>query len=125
MISSSNRKRRGDKGEDIAVHYLTNGGYQVIDRNYLKREGEIDIIAKKDSIIIFIEVKTRFIKNEDDLLEPPEATISNSKIAKIRKTATAFMKEKKLSPDREYRCDVISIVVNKKKAKIKHIKYAF
>lgn len=125
MINLGYKRRRGNKGEDIAVHYLTNKGYHVIERNYLKREGEIDIIAQKDSIMIFIEVKSRFIKQGDNLLEPPESTISNSKIAKLRKTITAFIKEKKLSPDGEYRCDVISIIVNKSKAKIKHIKYAF
>ncbi|MEA3273318.1 MAG: YraN family protein [Patescibacteria group bacterium] len=125
MINLGNRKKRGNKGEDLAVRYLTSNGYHVIERNYLKREGEIDIVAKKDSVVIFIEVKSRFIKQEDELLEPPESTISNSKIAKIRKTATAFIKEKKLSPDEEYRCDVISIIIGKNKTKIKHIKYAF
>jgi len=49
----------GDWGEDTACNYLTKLGYLIVERNYYTRYGEIDIIARKDDQLIFIEVKTR------------------------------------------------------------------
>ena len=49
----------GDWGEDIACNYLTKLGYLIVERNYYTRYGEIDIIARKDDQLFFIEVKTR------------------------------------------------------------------
>jgi putative endonuclease len=49
----------GRAGEDQAADYLTRHGYRILERNWQKKIGEIDIIAKKDGIIYFFEVKTR------------------------------------------------------------------
>ena len=119
-------KELGRKGEEIAKDYLTRNNYCIIECNYLKRCGEIDVIVKKDNTVVFVEVKARFVNNvHKDLLELPEVTVSRTKIKKIRTTALEFIKEKKLSPDGRYRFDVISIVVEKGMEKIKHMKYAF
>ena len=53
------RKELGKSGEDAAAAYLLNNRYTIVDRNYRCRIGEVDIIAKKDDILFFIEVKTR------------------------------------------------------------------
>ena len=49
----------GKHGEDIAADYLKRSGYSIITRNYRRRFGEIDIVASKDSTLVFVEVKTR------------------------------------------------------------------
>ncbi len=49
----------GRAGEDQAADYLTQHGYRILERNWRKKIGEIDIIAKKDNVIYFFEVKTR------------------------------------------------------------------
>lgn len=49
----------GNRGEEIATEYLRKKGFQIIDLNFRIRGGEIDIVAIKDSILVFIEVKTR------------------------------------------------------------------
>ena len=49
----------GKRGEDAAVNYLIEKGYQILRRNYRYLKAEVDIIAKKDDVIIGVEVKTR------------------------------------------------------------------
>ncbi|MGL4873867.1 MAG: YraN family protein [Clostridium sp.] len=53
-------KTIGDYGEDLAEEFLTSRGFKVLTRNFRNRFGEIDFICQKDSIITFIEVKTRY-----------------------------------------------------------------
>ena len=59
----SEKKERGDWGEERAALYLRLHGYRVVERNFRCRQGEIDIIARKGGFIVFVEVKLR--KNAD------------------------------------------------------------
>lgn len=52
-------KKLGNAGEKIAVRYLLKKGYKIIERNFLCRQGEIDVIAKKGNEYVFVEIKTR------------------------------------------------------------------
>ena len=60
----------GKKGEDMVTGFLMKNGHTILKRNYLCRFGEIDIIAKKGDILLFVEVKTRKIGG---MLPPAEA----------------------------------------------------
>lgn len=53
------KKLLGKRGEETAVKFLRRKGYQIIERNFSKRYGEIDIVAKEDDTLVFVEVKTR------------------------------------------------------------------
>ena len=57
------KKILGNLGEDIACKFILNKGYEIVERNFYCRQGEIDIIAKDNEFLVFIEVKTR--KNEN------------------------------------------------------------
>lgn len=63
----SSRAFVGKKGEDLVVSTLMHQGFSIVTRNYRKRYGEIDIIATKDDILAFIEVRSRRNKFEDSL----------------------------------------------------------
>jgi len=54
----SEKRRFGNKGEDIACRFLEMNHFSILDRNFLKKQGEIDIVAEKEGKIVFIEVKT-------------------------------------------------------------------
>jgi len=56
--SKKNTKKIGDLGEEISVKYLKNKGFSILETNYLRKWGEIDIVAEKDEVVHFIEVKT-------------------------------------------------------------------
>ena len=77
------RKEIGNKGEDNAVNFLFANGYEVIERNYRFSRGEIDIIARKESVMVFIEVKTR--KNSN--YGYPESFLSDSQQDRIHRAA--------------------------------------
>lgn len=116
-------KEKGDLGENIATHFLENNGYTIIDRNYRKRYGEIDIIAidRQSLYTVFIEVKLRNNTNNGH----PIDAITTTKAENIRKTANDYLyKNNKLYTD--VRFDVISILKGADGLyKIEHIKNAF
>ena len=58
-ILDQNRYQLGQAGETQVVHYLVTQGFTIKERNYRKRYGEIDIIAQKDELLVFVEVKIR------------------------------------------------------------------
>ena len=57
-MAVSKKRKIGDRGEEIACKYLENKGFSIIERNYWRPWGEIDIVAKKGSILSFVEVKS-------------------------------------------------------------------
>lgn len=114
----------GMSGEDVAVKYLKGKSYKIVERNYKNKNGrqlgEIDIIAKKDGEIFFVEVKTR--TNGDDIL--PEQNINQRKLYKLSKIAQYYIKQNKLW-DANYHFDAISVNLIDKKAEIRHLKDIF
>lgn len=121
MSHSISAKSIGDRGEDLAVLYLENKGYTILERNYRFEHAEVDIVAYHDLEIIFIEVKTR--KNSD--FGEPEEYVDDAKIARICKASEAWLYERNMvgSPARY---DVISIISRKPtEHRIKHFENAF
>lgn len=90
------RKTLGKKGEELVINHLKEMGYIILEKNYINNRnlGEIDIIAKKDKNIFFIEVKSR----KKDFLSPIEL-VPFSKRKKIIQTAELFIVEKKIDLD--------------------------
>jgi len=110
-------KRTGNLGEKIAENYLKKKGYQVLDKNYSFRmqgnplKGEIDIVAKKDDIITFIEVKTLWQTRGNFF--SPEEKVNFGKQKKLVKMAESWLMEKKIPLNSKWQIDVIGIEINK------------
>lgn len=102
------QKKLGNKGEGIAAQYLRSRGYQIIDRNYHSRYGEIDLIAKQEDYMIFVEVKTR----TSERFGMPEASVTAEKLEKINNTGLLWLQDHPEAPD-NWRIDVIAIVMDK------------
>ena len=116
MIKHSTKKI-GDMGENYAADYLKRQKYKIIERNYRKRCGEIDIIAEKNGVIAFVEVKTR---HSNTLAQPFEA-VDRRKQEKIIKTAVNYISENKI--DCDCRFDVCEVFVDKDCLKLRKINY--
>lgn len=108
----------GNLGEDLAVKFLLEKGYELLERNFFKPIGEIDIIAKDKDYVVFIEVKAR--KNVK--FGFPREFVNKNKIKKIQDVAQMYMLEKNLFGIK-IRFDVIEIIFDEHK--ITHIENAF
>jgi putative endonuclease len=117
-----NRKKLGSKGEKLAAKFLKRKGYRIVHRNYRCRLGEIDIIAKQDDTIIFVEVRTK----QTDEFGAPQYSITAAKKGHISKVALWYIKENKLI-NQSCRFDVVAITFseNSRKPDIEHIENAF
>lgn len=81
------RRKIGNIGEDATVNYLQDNGYEILKRNYTVRGGEIDIIASKDNVAVFIEVKTR----KDKSLASGIEAVNKNKRTHIINTAMQYL----------------------------------
>jgi len=107
-------------GEEKAAEYLTSNGYTVICRNFRCKSGEIDIVASdkgKPDVIIFVEVKTR--RNKSFGL-PCEA-VTGYKLMRIKRVIKAYAAIKRCA-NKNFRIDVIELLIINKKLYIRHLK---
>ncbi len=97
----------GKVGEDIAARFLSRKGYEIIGRNTRTFVGEIDIIARKKSLIVFVEIKTR----RNSLFGPPYLAITVKKRKKLIQCALCYLKMKGIT-EIPRRIDIISIEID-------------
>ena len=84
-------KDLGTKGENLAVRFLIEKGYSVVQRNHRTPFGEIDIIAQDGDTIVFIEVKTR----RDTFFGYPFEAVTKRKINKLKNSALFYLKKQR------------------------------
>lgn len=109
----------GKEGEDKASDYLIEKGYEIVARNYRFRHAEIDIIAKKGKILLFVEVKTR----RNLSFGMPEEFVDYAKTRLIMKAAENYIFE--IDWQFDIRFDIISVIINQNNFRIRHIEDAF
>lgn len=113
------RHEVGKIGENIATKYLEQIGYEIIQRNFECKQGEIDIIAKDKEEIVFVEVKTR----ANTLYGKPKEAVDTIKKKHIYKSAEFYIYIKHLE-NLPVRIDVIEVYKKKEKYFLNHIKNA-
>ncbi|WP_412986527.1 YraN family protein [Pontimicrobium sp. IMCC45349] len=109
----------GKKGEQLAVGYLLEQGYIIIERNYRFDKAEVDIIAQKDDTLAIIEVKTRSTKD----FGSPEDFVKPKQIQRLVKAVDEYVVVNDL--DVEIRFDIIAIVKEGKHYNLEHLENAF
>lgn len=112
----------GFLAENIAARHLESGGYEILERNYRKPWGEIDIIARKNGVVVFVEVKANRQEFGDGF--SPEVRVDWKKMRKITRTASLYLEHELCDMDCEWQIDIIAVTFNpaKKTAKLKHFK---
>ncbi len=112
-----NKRKIGIIGEKLAQKYLIDKEYKIIATNFYTKRGEIDIIAKKEQCIIFVEVKTR----SNLKYGTPAMAVGNMKKNHIKTAAKVFLQLNRLQ-NCSVRFDVIEIYIIDGKYRINHIK---
>lgn len=98
------RKNLGQQGEDEAEEKLLRLGYEILERNYKNKIGEIDIVARDGDVLCFVEVKTKSGSGYGS----PEEMVGKRKQGKIIKTAEFYLQEYELK-DIDWRVDVVAV----------------
>ena len=118
-----NTQSVGALGEEIASLFLIKRGFDVVDRNYRKKWGEIDIIAKKQGRLCFVEVKSTSRSIDKEEKHRPEEKVHNQKLRRLSRAIETYLLEKdKLHEDWDFLVLVVSIDKEKQTTTVKCIK---
>lgn len=107
----------GKFGEDVAVKYLKQNGYKILDRNFSCKRGELDIVALQKKQIVFIEIKAR-TSIEYGL---PKEAVTKKKLEHIYKIAEYYLYTRNLEKE-DTRIDVIEVYIKNGNFRINHLK---
>ena len=116
VVIKMSRKEIGALGESIACNFLEQKGFKVIERNYRKPWGEIDIIAERHGQIRFVEVKAVSRKSSPgygisrEMAYRPEELVDARKLKKLARTAALYMEVKR--DKREFQIDVVGVIMD-------------
>ena len=102
------KRKLGNKGEDIACDFLIKNGFRIIGRNISNKLGEIDIVARNNRILHFIEVKTG---SASDKINPSE-NLNYHKIRKFLRAVEIYISNNKISEQQRWQMDAIVVVFN-------------
>ncbi|MDE6850326.1 MAG: YraN family protein [Clostridia bacterium] len=115
MAIKGEKRRIGFRGENKAAAFLKKNGYKICERNFRCPFGEVDIIAQKDGVIAFVEVKTR----TNDLFGAPNEAVDNRRKQRYRNCVRFYFANTEI--DYTVRFDIIEVT----KEGINHIENAF
>jgi putative endonuclease len=123
-----NTKIIGDYGEKIAANYLKKKGFVILAVNYWRKWGELDIVAKKDSIVHFVEVKTVSYETKEKLKFAvscgtwrPEEQVHQFKLRQIGKALQTWISERSYEGDWQIDVVAVRLVVEDKYATVNYI----
>jgi putative endonuclease len=103
------RRRLGNFGERVAASHLEAKGYEIVERNWASREGEIDLIATRGRDLVFVEVRSK----RGGQFGTPEESITGRKAAHIRAAAAAYSQQHPDAPENQ-RIDAVVIELDAK-----------
>ncbi|MBI1838726.1 MAG: YraN family protein [Candidatus Colwellbacteria bacterium] len=117
------RSETGKFGEDMASRYLLKKGYKIIERNYRKPWGELDIISiAPDRTLVFVEVKTVRSSGVDNLSISAEDQLTKAKLTKLKRTCSLYAGSSTDIVDDEagWRIDLLALTITQKDCLVRH-----
>lgn len=119
-MAACHRKKLGAAGEELAARHLENQGYQILARNYRTPLGELDLVARHQGYLVFVEVKTR----RSSRFGTPQEAVHLTKQEKLR-TLAAYYLEQQGCQDAYVRFDVVAVRLTAAGADLEVIQQAF
>ncbi|MFA5827193.1 MAG: YraN family protein [Candidatus Paceibacterota bacterium] len=132
-IFTSETQKIGEIGENIAVRFLMKHNFSILDRNYTKKWGEIDIVAEKANKIYFIEVKSvsretlntfipkSYADSDERYQHRPEDNMHPWKLKRLSRTIQTYLLNKNIDEEKEWQVDLLVVYMcqKDKKARVK------
>ncbi len=111
---TSETQKIGQKGEKIAVMFLVKRGFTIIEQNYTRKCGEIDIVAKKGRTLHFVEVKTlrKVLSHVKRPEYSPFDNVGRKKLERFARACQMFIAERHVSRETPWQIDVVSVVLD-------------
>ncbi len=115
-MAKTAKRQLGDEGEGVACQYLENKGYKVLERNYLKPWGEIDIVAQKANKLYFVEVKS--VSRDTSLGEGsrvtyrPEENVHPAKLKRLHRAIQTYLLDRRVPEDTDWQIDVACVYLD-------------
>ena len=128
---TSKNQKTGEYGETICLQFLRTMGHEIFERNYTEKEGEVDIISKKDNTLHFIEVKSVSCENTENISHEttynPAENVTREKIRKLQKTIYKYLEQNNVSRETKYQLDVYLVYIDARNTshKVKRIENVF
>ena len=128
-MSSDPRRGTGRRGEDLAAARLARLGYAIVERNFRTREGEIDLIAKRDGTLVFCEVKTLVARRGEPAAGPvtPLEAVGRAKRVQVRRVARSWLSARGGQGAADLRFDAIGVLLSPRGevVRLDHVEAAF
>jgi putative endonuclease len=125
-VFTSQRQKIGELGEEIATVFLMKQGFEILERNYTQKWGEIDIVAMKTKKLYFVEVKAvscamAYVTRVTTYR--PEENMHPKKLEKLYRTIETYLMDKKVPEKVEWQLDLLCVYIDQinKKSKVKVI----
>lgn len=123
------KQKIGEIGENLACEYLQKNGYKILDRNYSRKWGELDIVARKGNIVHFVEVKSVSRHLYDNVIhETFDAGMTQNndsyraednmhpwKLKRLGRAVQSYLLEKDISDDLDWQFDVVTVQIDTEK----------
>jgi putative endonuclease len=122
-MTKTEKRRIGDIGEELACKYLERKGFRVIERNYLRKWGEIDIVAEKGPLLSFIEVKSVSRESSAEGTWRPEENVHPAKLKRLHRVIQTYLLDRKVPDNILWRIDIICVYLDfsRRRAKVEVI----
>ncbi len=113
-MAKTEKRKVGDLGEEIACRYLELHGFFIIERNYLRKWGEIDIIAEKGNVLHFVEVKSVSREPSEwfsrEMIRPEE-NMHGNKIKRLHRAIQTYLMERKVGESKLWQLDLACVYI--------------
>ncbi len=128
-MAKTKKRGIGDDGEELACKFLSKAGHTVVERNYWRPWGEIDIVSEKGNVLHFIEVKSVSRELGEDAAPAgesplggvrPEENMHEAKLRRLHRAIQTYLLEKRVSDNKLWQIDLACVYIDfqNKKAKV-------
>lgn len=121
-MPKTEKQKTGNLGENLACRFLEERGFKIVERNYRKKWGELDIVAEKNGVLHFVEVKSLAVSHKPYAVEfRPEDAVRAWKKKRMSRAIRTYLLDHKIPDETDFQIDIAAVFLDfmRKKARIR------